>query len=150
MSLKEEVSAQMKEAMKAKDAVKVSCLRMVLAALKNREIEQKGELTDAECLKVLTKLAKQRGESIEMYKKGGRDELVEKETAELKIIEAFLPEAMGDDELAKLVVETIAEVEAAGPRDMGKVMKAIGPKVAGRADGRKVSEAVKAELAKLS
>jgi uncharacterized protein YqeY len=149
MSLKEEISSQMKEAMKAKDQVKVGCLRMAMAAIKNREIEIKGEADDAECIKVLTKLAKQRGESIEMYKKGGREELAEKEAAELAIIESFLPEAMGEAELAKLVAVTIAEVEAAGPKDMGKVMKAIGPKVAGRADGRMVSEAVKAELAKL-
>jgi len=139
----------MKEAMKAKDQVKVACLRMAMAAIKNREIEIKGDADDGECIKVLNKLAKQRGESIEMYKKGGREDLAEKEASELKIIESFLPEQMGDAELLKLVSETIAEVEAAGPKDMGKVMKAIGPKVAGRADGRKVSEAVKAELAKL-
>lgn len=149
MSLKDEISSQMKEAMKAKEQAKVACLRMAMAAIKNREIEIKGIADDAECIKVLTKLAKQRNESIEMYKKGGRDELAEKETAELKIIESFLPEAMGEAELAKLISETIAEVEAAGPKDMGKVMKAIGPKIAGRADGRTVSEAVKAELAKL-
>ncbi len=149
MSLKEEISSQMKEAMKAKDQAKVECLRMAMAAIKNREIEIKGEADDAECIKVLIKLAKQRGESIEMYKKGGREELAEKEAGELAIIESFLPEAMGDEDLAKLVSEMIVEVEAAGPKDMGKVMKAIGPKVAGRADGRKVSESVKAELAKI-
>ena len=149
MSLKEEISSQMKEAMKAKEQAKVECLRMAMAAIKNREIEIKGDACDAECIKLLTKLAKQRNESIEMYKKGGREELAEKEAGELAIIESFLPEAMGDDELAKLVSETIAEVEAASPKDMGKVMKAIGPKVAGRADGRKVSETVRAELAKL-
>jgi uncharacterized protein YqeY len=149
MSLKEEISSQMKEAMKAKDQAKVECLRMAMAAIKNREIEIKGDVDDAECIKLLTKLAKQRNESIEMYKKGGREELADKEAGELAIIESFLPEAMGDDELAKLVSETVAEVEAASPKDMGKVMKAIGPKVAGRADGRKVSETVRAELAKL-
>ena len=149
MSLKEEISSQMKEAMKARDQVKVACLRMAMAGIKNREIEIKGEADDAECIKVLTKLAKQRNESIEMYRKGGREELAEKEAGELTIIESFLPEAMGEDELAKLVSETIAEVEAAGPKDLGKVMKAIGPKIAGRADGRAVSESVKVELAKL-
>jgi uncharacterized protein YqeY len=149
MSLKDEISSQMKEAMKAKEQAKVACLRMAMAAIKNREIEIKDEANDAECIKVLTKLAKQRGESIEMYKKGGRDELAAKEEGELRIIESFLPEAMGEAELAKLVSETIAEVEAASPKDMGKVMKAIGPKVAGRADGRAVSEMVKVELAKL-
>ena len=149
MSLKEDIGAQMKEAMKAKDQVKLACLRMVVAAIKNREIEIKGEADDAECTKILTKLAKQRNESIEMYRKGGRDDLVEKETAELRIIESFLPEPMGDEELSKLVADTIAEVNAESAKDMGKVMKALSPKVAGRADGRKVSEQVRAELAKL-
>jgi uncharacterized protein YqeY len=149
MSLKEDISAQMKEAMKAKDSVKLACLRMVVAAIKNREIEIKGEADDAECTKILTKLAKQRNESIGMYEKGGRDDLVQKETAELKVIESFLPEPMGDDELAKLIADTIAEVNAEGAKDMGKVMKAVTPKVAGRADGKKVSEKVRAELAKL-
>ncbi len=150
MSLKEDISAQMKEAMKAKDHAKVSGLRMVLAALKNREIELRGEVDDAECVKVLMKLAKQRAESIEMYEKGGRTDLADKEKAELATIETFLPKQMSDGELAKLVLETISEVGASDAKDMGKVMKAISPKVAGRADGRKVSEAVKAELAKLT
>lgn len=149
MSLKEDISAQMKEAMKARDQVKLACLRMALAAIKNREIEIRGEADDAECTKILTKLAKQRNESIGMYKQGGRDDLVQKETAELKIIESFLPEPMDDGELARLVADTMAEVNAEGAKDMGKVMKALAPKVAGRADGRKVSEQVRAELAKL-
>ncbi len=149
MSLKADISTQMKEAMKAREQAKVSCLRMVNAAIKNREIEIRGEADDAECIRVLTKLAKQRGESIEMYRKGGRDELAEKEAAELAVIESFLPAQMSDDEISKLVAEAVAEAGAQGPKDMGKVMKIVSPKTAGRADGRKVSEAVKESLAKL-
>lgn len=149
MSLKEKLSASMKEAMKVKDQVKLGSLRMALAAIKNREIELKAELDDGESMKVLAKLAKQRAESIELYRQGGRQELAEKEAAELAVIEAFLPAALSDDEIHTLVAEAVQEAGASGPKDMGKVMKAVGPKVAGRADGKKVSEAVKAALAKM-
>ncbi|MFH1829709.1 MAG: GatB/YqeY domain-containing protein [Pseudomonadota bacterium] len=149
MLLKQEINKQLKEAMKAKDTLRLNCLRLMIAALKNQEIEKRGELDDAESLKVLSKLAKQRNESIEIYKNAGRTELADKESAELALIESFLPKALSDEELSKLVDETIKEVEACDPKDMGKVMKVIGPKVAGRADGKKVSEAVRATLAKL-
>jgi uncharacterized protein len=147
MPLSEQMGVLLKEAMKAKDSLRLNCLRLIIAAFKNREIEKRGALDDAECLKVLSTLAKQRAESIELYRQGGRADLVEKESKELAIIQSFLPAALSEGELAKLVAEAIAEVGAAGPKDMGKVMKAIGPKVAGRADGKAVSEAVKAKLA---
>ncbi len=148
MPLSDEINARLKEAMKAKDAVRVACLRLIVAAFKNRAIEKRGELDDAECIKVLSTLAKQRGESIEMFKQGGRSDLADKESAELKIIQSFLPAALSEGEIQKIVEQTIAEVGAAGPKDMGKVMKALGPKVAGRADGKLVSDAVKAQLLK--
>lgn len=132
--------------MKAKDAARVACLRLIVAAFKNRSIEKRGELDDAECMKVLSTLAKQRAESIEMFKQGGRTDLADKETAELAIIQSYLPAAMSDADIAKLVDETIKEVGATEPKDMGKVMKAIGPKIAGRADGKALSEAVKTRL----
>jgi uncharacterized protein len=147
MSLKDEVSTQLREAMKARDMLRLDCLRMIIAAVKNREIEKRGELTDAEFQKVLVTLAKQRAESIELYKQGGRAELAAKESAELAIVQSFLPAALSDEELASLVDAAVAEANALGPQDMGKVMKAIGPKVAGRADGKRVSDAVKAKLA---
>jgi len=147
MPLKNEIHEQMKQAMKAGDALKKDCLRFVSSAIKNKEIEKRGELDDAEVAKVLVTLAKQRNESIEMYKKGNRQDLVSKEEAELAIIQSFLPKPLSDEELAKVVDETIAQVGAVGPADMGKVMKAIGPHTSGRADGKKVSEAVKARLA---
>lgn len=150
MPLKARINDDLKGAMKAKDALRVDCLRLILATVKNREIEKRGELDDAEVLKVLGTLAKQRAESIDMYRQGGRTDLVAKEEAELAIVQAYLPQALTEAELSKLVAEAVAESGAAGPKDMGKVMKAIGPRVAGRADGKAVSEAVKARLAQMT
>jgi uncharacterized protein YqeY len=149
MALKKEIEAQMREALKAKDSARLGCVRLMLAAIKNREIEKRGELDDAEILKVLSTLAKQRSESIELYRQGGRADLVAKESAELAVIQSFLPKALSDAELERIIADAISESGAKGPKEMGMVMKALGPKVAGRADGRKVSEAVKAALAKL-
>jgi len=146
VSLKEEINAGIRQAMKARDTVTVGCLRLVSAAIKNREIEKRGELDGADYIKVLTQLAKQRGEAIEMYEKGGRTELAEKEAAELAIIKSFLPEPLSDEELVGIVEAAIAEVEACGPRDMGKVMKVVTQKSAGRVDGKKASEVVKGKL----
>lgn len=150
MPLKARINDDLKGAMKAKDALRVDCLRLILSTVKNREIEKRGELDDAEVLKVLGTLAKQRAESIEMYRQGGRSDLVAKEEAELQIVQAYLPKALSEAELAALVAEAIAESGAASPKDMGKVMKAIGPKVAGRADGKAVSEAVKEKLSQMT
>ena len=147
MSLKEKLVADMKERMKAKDAPALDCIRMVLAAIKNKELEKRAELADADVMAVLQTLAKQRQESIDMYRQGGRPELAAKEETELRLIQSYLPQQLSDGELAKLVAEAIAETGAAKPADMGRVMKALQPKVAGRADGRRVSEAVKKTLA---
>ena len=146
MSLKKEIAASIVEAMKAKDSARVGCLRLVMAAIKNREIDKREELTDAECIKVLSTLAKQRGESIEMYKNGGRDELAAKESDELSIIKSFLPEQLSESEMLKFVEDAISETGAASMKDMGQVMKALGPKVAGRADGKVLSDIVKERL----
>jgi uncharacterized protein YqeY len=147
LSLKDTINEQMRGAMKSKDTLRVGCLRLVMSAIKNREIEKRGELEEAELTKVLAQLAKQRREAIEMYEKGGRQELVNKEKGELEIINSFLPKQLSGEELAKLIDEAISEVGASGPRDMGKVMKVLAPKTAGRADGKEVSEAVKQRLA---
>lgn len=146
VSLKDKISSNLKEAMKKRDALSVGSLRLILAAIKNREIEKRGELADDECQKVLMSLAKQRGESIELYQKGGRKDLVDKETFELKLIESFLPEQLSDEELDLIVKEVAAEVGASGQKDVGKVMKALGPRVRGRADGKRMSEVVKRRL----
>lgn len=144
--LKEKIVEKMKSGMKTHDALTTDCMRMVMAAIKNREIEKRGELDDAECTKVLASLAKQRSESIEMFKQGGRADLVAKEEDELALIKSFLPKALSEDELAKLVEEVISEAQASSPKDMGRVMKALAPKIQGRADGKVVSELVRQKL----
>ena len=143
MSLKERLKADMKEAMKAKDKVKLSTIRMINSLIKNAEIEKRGELTDEEIIQLLMKYAKQRKESIEMYEKGGRQDLVEKEKAELAIVESYLPRQMSEEEIREIVKQTIEEVGASSVKDMGKVMKAVMPKVKGRADGSVVNRIVK-------
>jgi uncharacterized protein YqeY len=132
----------------------LSTLRMVVSALKNKEIEQRTPVTDAQALQVLTTLIKQRKDSIEQFTKGNRPELAEKEAAEIKVIEEYMPKAAGDEELQQLVTSTLAELRAQGAqlgaKDMGTVMKAVQVRIQAsglRADGRVVSEMVKAALA---
>lgn len=141
-------------AMKARDAERTSTLRMVKSALKNKQIEKREPLTETEALQVLTTLIKQRKESVEQFTKGNRPELAAKETAEIALIEAYMPKAAGEDEIRAHVQAAIAEIAAngaaPGPKDMGAVMKAVQARIqaAGiRADGRQVSEIVKATLA---
>lgn len=155
MSLEAKISQDVIAAMKAKEPEKTETLRMVKAALKNKAIEKRSELTDAEALQVLTTMIKQRHDSIEQFVKGGRQELADKEAREIKIIEGYMPKAAGEAEIRTLVEETIAEITAAGskptPKEMGVVMKGVQAKIQAkelRADGRQVSEIVKAELAK--
>ena len=149
MTLPDRVDSDLKEAMRAKDAMRLSVLRMLKAALKNAAIEKSGadsELGDADAVQVVRKQAKQRQDSIESFEKGGRAELVEKEKAELTILNSYLPQAMASDELAKIVRETISEVGATSKAQMGAVMKALQPKVAGRADGKTLSAEVQKQL----
>jgi len=142
-------------AMKARDAERTSTLRMVKTALKNKEIEKRQPLTEAEGQQILTTLIKQRRESVEQFTKGNRPELAAKEASEIKLIEGYMPKAAGEEEIRQFVQQTIAELSASGatlsPKDMGTVMKAVQSRIqaAGvRADGRQVSEIVKGELAK--
>ncbi len=136
----------MKDAAKAKDKVRLSALRMMKAALHNREIDSKDGLTDQESLQVLSSLAKQRKDSIEQFKNGGRLELAEREEQELAIIQEFMPDQISEEEIGALIEKAIEEVDAASVRDMGKVMKALMPELTGRADGKVVSELVKERL----
>ncbi len=154
MSLVEKIHVDMVTAMKQRATERLSTLRMVKSALKNKEIDQRAPVTDAQAVQVLTTLIKQRRESIEQFTKGNRPELAEKEAAEITVIEEYMPKAAGDDELRRLVTETLAELREqgvrVGPKDMGTVMKAVQGKIqAGglRADGRVVSEMVKGALA---
>ena len=146
MSLKEQLVQDMKTAMKAKDQTKVNTIRYTRAALKNREIEAGQELDDDGVLKVIASLVKQHKDSIEQYQQGNRDDLVAKEQAELKILEAYLPQQMTEKEVEALVNEAIEAVQAASMKDMGKVMKYIMPKTQGRADGKMINQLVKARL----
>jgi len=147
MNLKEQVIADLTTAMKARDAARTSTLRMVKAALMNREIEKHGELDDEEMLKLLRSMVKQRRDSIEQFTKGGRQDLVDHEQAEVAVIEAYLPQGASAEEIDAAVTAAIAETSASSIKDMGKVMKAAQALLAGKnADGRTVSEIVKSKL----
>ena len=147
MSLKERIVSDMTAAMKAKDAARLSTLRMVKASVMNREIEKGSELTDEELTKAMQSLVKQRRDSIEQYEKAGRQELADKERAEIEVIETYLPQAATREEIEQAVAAAISETNATSMRDMGAVMKAVQASLAGRnADGRMMSEIVKAKL----
>ena len=147
MQLRERLTAQMKEAMKSRDALRLSTIRMVLSSVKNRDIELRREMNDAEIIETIGTLCKQRRESIRLFKEAGRQELVDKEEAELALLIEFLPQQLTREELESLVDKAIAETSATSGKDMGKVMKALMPDVSGRADGKLVSEVVKEKLA---
>jgi uncharacterized protein YqeY len=147
MSLKQRIIDDMIDAMRAKDAPRLSTLRMVKAAMMNRQIEKGGELSDEELAKMLQSLLKQRRDSVEQYEKGGRAELAAKERAEIGVIEAYLPQAATREEIEQAVAAAIEETGASSMKEMGAVMKAAQARLAGRAaDGRVVSEVVKAKL----
>ena len=147
MSLKDQLNESMKTAMKARDDLRLSAVRMVRSMVKNREIELKAELNDQEIIEVISTLAKQRRESIRMYREGNRPDLVEKEEAELEVLLGFLPAQLSIAEIEALVDRLILETGAQGARDMGRVMKALTPLTAGKADGKTVSDTVKQKLA---
>ncbi len=144
--LRDRIADEMRAAMKAREQTRVSTLRMLMASMKNTQVEKGHELSDDEVLEVVAREAKRRRESMEAFEKGGRSELVEKEGAELAVLEAYLPERLGDDQLAKLVDDAIAETGASTPKEMGAVMKVVMGKVKGRADGAAVSAMVRARL----
>lgn len=143
MTLKDRLNDAMKAAMKARDDLRLSAIRMVRAAIKNREIDTRATLEDQAVVDVISTLVKQRRESIRMYREGNRLDLAEKEELELAVLLEFLPAQFSPDEIEKLVRQVIAEIEAKGIKDMGRVMKAVTPIAAGRADGKIVSEAVR-------
>ena len=148
MSLTEQLQADMKTAMRDGDAHRRDTLRMVIAAAQNAAKEKREPLSDEEALAVITKQVKTRRESIKAFRDAGRDDLADKEQSEIDVLEPYLPEQMGEDEVRALVVEAVAATGATSPRDMGKVMGALMPKVKGRADGKLVSSLVNEELAK--
>jgi uncharacterized protein YqeY len=147
MSIVEQVEKDLVAALRAQEALKLSVLRMMKAALMNKKVERGKDVDDTEALAVLRTLAKQRHESVEAFRKGGREDLALKEEAEVKIVEAYLPAAASDDEIDSAVAAAIAESGASTAKDVGKAMKAAMAKLAGKnADGKRVSEKVRAKL----
>jgi len=147
VSLKQQINDQVKQAMKGGEKARLKVLRMLTAAIKQKEIDERIELDDAEVLAVIDKMVKQRRESIEQYVAGGRPELAEAEQTEIDILADFLPEQLNEEELEAMIVAAIADSGAESMADMGKVMGQLKPKVQGRADMKQVSAAVRAKLA---
>ena len=147
MSLKERITEDMKAAMRAKDADRLGAIRMLTAAIKQKEVDERIELDDTAVIGIVDKLLKQRKDSIEAFEKANRQDLADKEAAEVKVLSAYLPARLSADEIAAEVKAIVAEVGAKGPGDMGKVMGAVKARLAGKADMGQVSAAVKAALA---
>jgi uncharacterized protein YqeY len=148
MSLKDHITEDMKAAMRAKDAARLGTIRLLLAAVKQREVDERIVLDDAQVVGVIDKLVKQRKDSITAFAQAGRTDLVDKETAEMAVLEAYLPQRLSADEVTAEVRRMVTELGATGPGDMGKVMGAAKAQLAGKADLGMVSAAVKAALAK--
>jgi uncharacterized protein YqeY len=143
MELKAEIQEAVKSAMKSGDTLTLSTLRFLLSAVHNEEIKLRRELTTEEIQKAIATLAKQRNESIVSFREGGREELAQKEEAELAILQKYLPQALTEEQLRSLIQESIGEVGAKGVGDLGRVMKQVMPKVSGRSDGKRVNELAK-------
>ncbi|MBX3681001.1 GatB/YqeY domain-containing protein [Cognatazoarcus halotolerans] len=148
MSLKNQITEDMKSAMRAKDAPRLSAIRMLLAAIKQREVDERIELDDGAVLGVVEKLIKQRRDSVSQYEGAGREDLASAERFEIEVLSAYMPAALSDAEVEAAVAAAIVESGAASPADMGKVMAIVKPRLAGRADMGKVSALVKAGLQK--
>jgi uncharacterized protein YqeY len=148
MSLKDQITEDMKTAMRAKDAPRLLTIRGLMAAMKQREVDERITLDDAAIVGIIDKLVKQRKDSITQFTAGNRPDLVEKESAELAVLEGYLPQRLGADAIAAEVASIVAELGATGPGDMGKVMAAVKTRLAGKADMAQVSAAVKQALAK--
>lgn len=142
MELKAKLNQDLKDAMKNRDEARVRTLRMVLAAIKNFEVEKMGSATDEEILQIMLKEIKRRQEAIEMYEKGGRQDLARAESEEIQIIQSYMPKQMSEEEIRELARKIISEMKLTGPKDVGAAMKAIMPHVKGKADGRLVNKIV--------
>lgn len=146
MSLKDRINEDMKSAMRAKNADRLGAIRLLLAAIKQREVDERKELDDAAITVVIEKMLKQRRDSIAQFEQGGRQDLAEKERFEVRVLQEYMPRGLSDEEIKTAVAEVISMTGARGPQDMGKVMAALKGKLAGRADMGKVSGLVKAKL----
>ncbi len=147
MSLKAVITEDMKSAMRAKETARLGAIRLLLAAIKQIEVDERIELVDAQIIAIIDKMLKQRRDSISQYEAAGRQELADIEHFEISVLQTYMPEAANDAEIDSVIVAAIAETGAAGVKDMGKVMAAVKPKLAGRADMAQVSTRIKAQLA---
>jgi len=148
MALREQINDDLKAAMRGGDTARRDTIRLLLAALKQREVDERKLLTDADVLATIEKMIKQRRDSITQFEQGGRQDLADKEKQELALLQAYMPQALGDDEIAAAVAAAVAEAGSVAPADMGKVMALLKPRLAGRADMARVSAAVKTHLSK--
>ena len=148
MSLQQRLGDDLKAAMKSSDSLKTSVLRMVKAAIKNKQVEKRKDLSDEEIISVISTLTKQRRESIDLFSKGGREDLAEKERQELAMLQLYLPGQLSPEDLDRIIMEAINESSAEGVKDIGKVMRLIMPRVQGAADGKVVNQRVKELLEK--
>ncbi|MBI5430191.1 MAG: GatB/YqeY domain-containing protein [Nitrosomonadales bacterium] len=148
MSLKLRITDDMKAAMRAKDTARLGAIRLLLAAMKQREVDERTELSDADVVAIIEKMNKQRRDSISQYEAAGRQDLADVEKFEMSVLAAYMPQQLSEAEIAAAVADAIAATGAAGPQDMGKVMAAVKPRLAGRADMGKVSALIKAQLTK--
>lgn len=148
MDLKQRLGEDLKTGLRSGDKLKVSVIRLLTALIKNREVEKRGPLADAEVIQAIVSSCKQRQEAIEQFRQGGRQDLVDKEAAELVILQSYLPSALTPEELQAMVLDAIREAQPASPKEMGKVMAVLMPKITGRADGKVVSTLVREALVK--
>ena len=148
MSLKQQITEDMKTAMRAKETARLGAIRLLLAAMKQREVDERIELTDADVVAIIEKMLKQRRDSISQYKAANRQDLVDVEEFEVTVLQNYMPQQLSEAEVIAAIAEAIAATGAAGPQDMGKVMGVVKPKLAGRADMGKVSGLIKAQLTK--
>jgi uncharacterized protein YqeY len=148
MSLKQQITEDMKTAMRAKETARLGAIRLLLAAMKQREVDERIELTDADVVAIIEKMLKQRRDSISQYKAANRQDLVDVEEFEVTVLQTYMPQQLSEADVIASIAEAIAATGAAGPQDMGKVMGVVKPKLAGRADMGKVSGLIKAQLTK--
>ncbi len=148
MTLKQQINDDMKQAMKARDSVRLGAIRLLMAAIKQKEVDEQVELDDTAVTAVIDKMIKQRRDSVTQYKAGGREDLVEAESAEIDVLVGYMPQPLSEAEIAALIEQAVADSGAAGMQDMGKVMALLRPQLAGRADMAAVSVLIKARLAR--
>jgi uncharacterized protein YqeY len=146
MSLEERLVEEMKQAMKSDDKLRLSTIRMIRSGVKNKEIELRKKLEDEEIVRVIQVMVRKGEESIEQFQTGGRMDLVEKEKREIEILKSFLPQPLGQEEILKIIDQSIRETQASSLKDIGKVMKSVMPKIGGKADGKLINQLVKERL----